>query len=71
MSEQQSGQQPQGQPKMLRLRLIRSGIGAPQKIKLVLRGLGFGKLQRIIERPDTPASRGMIFKVSHLVEIVE
>jgi len=59
------------QPKMIRIRLIRSGIGSPQKVKLVLRGLGFGKLQRVIERPDTPAIRGMIFKVSHLVEVVE
>ena len=59
------------QPKMIRIRLIRSGIGSPQKIKLVLRGLGFGKLQRVIERPATPAIRGMIFKVSHLVEVVE
>ena len=58
-------------PKMIRLRLVRSGIGSPQKVRLVLRGLGFGKLQRIIERPDTDAIRGMIFKVRHLVEIVE
>jgi large subunit ribosomal protein L30 len=57
--------------KMLKLRQIRSGIGSPQKLKVVLRGLGFGKLQRIIERPDTDSIRGMVAKVSHLVEIVE
>lgn len=58
-------------PKTIRLKLVRSGIGCPLKLRLVLRGLGFGKLQRVIERPDTDAIRGMIFKVSHLVEIVE
>jgi len=36
-----------------------------------LRGLGFRKLQQEVVRPDTPAIRGMIAKVSHLVRIVE
>ena len=58
-------------PKTIRLRQIRSGICCPQKLKLVLRGLGFRKLQRVIERPDTDAIRGMVAKVSHLVVIVE
>ena len=67
MSEQQSNEQ----RKMLRIRQVKSGIGAPQKVKVVLRGLGLNKLQRIVEREDTPSVRGMIFKVSHLVEIVD
>jgi large subunit ribosomal protein L30 len=58
-------------PKTIRLRQVRSGIGCPQKHKLVLRGLGFRKLQQVIERPDTDAIRGMVAKVSHLVVIVE
>ena len=58
-------------PKTIRLRQIRSGIGCPQKLKLVLRGLGFRKRRRVIERPDTDAIRGMVAKVSHLVVIVE
>ena len=59
------------EPKTIRLRQVRSGIGCPQKHKLVLRGLGFRKLQQVIERPDTDAIRGMVAKVSHLVVIVE
>jgi large subunit ribosomal protein L30 len=58
-------------PKTIRIRYFRSGISCPQKLKLVLRGLGFRKLQQVIERPDTDAIRGMVAKVSHLVEIVE
>lgn len=46
----------------------RSGIGRPQKQRDTLRGLGLGKLNstRILE--DTPSVRGMINKISHLVE---
>ena len=55
----------------LRIRWVRSAIGRPEKQKRVLRGLGLRKLQQIVERPDTPAIRGMVAKVSHLVEIVE
>ena len=55
----------------IKIRQVRSGIGSPQKLKLVLKGLGLRKLQRIVERPDNPGIRGMIAKVPHLVEIVE
>lgn len=46
----------------------RSGIGRPQKQRDTLRGLGLGKLNssRVLE--DTPSVRGMISKISHLVE---
>ena len=63
MGEQQAG--------TIRIRWVRSGIGFPSKQKRVLHGLGFRKLQQEVVRPDTPAIRGMIAKVSHLVEIVE
>lgn len=55
----------------LRIRLVRSGIGCPEKHKRVIRGLGFRKLHQVVERPDSPAIRGMVAKVCHLVEIVE
>lgn len=55
----------------LRIRWIRSAIGRPAKQRLVLRGLGFRRLRQEVERPDNPATRGMVAKVSHLVEIVE
>jgi large subunit ribosomal protein L30 len=54
----------------LRLKYTRSAIAAPAKHKRVVRGLGFTRLNQVIERPDTPAIRGMVAKVPHLVEIV-
>jgi large subunit ribosomal protein L30 len=55
----------------IKIRLIRSGIGSPEKLKLVLEGLGLRKLQRVVEKPDNAGIRGMIAKVCHLVEVVE
>jgi large subunit ribosomal protein L30 len=55
----------------LQLKWVRSAICAPMKQKKVVRGLGFTRLNQIIERPDTPAIRGMVAKVPHLVEIVQ
>ena len=54
----------------IRIKWVRSQIGCPEKQRLVLRGLGFRKLQQVVERPDTPAIRGMVAKVPHLVEVV-
>jgi large subunit ribosomal protein L30 len=55
----------------LRLKYVRSAISTPVKHKKVVRGLGFTRLNQVIERPDTPAIRGMVAKVPHLVEIVQ
>jgi large subunit ribosomal protein L30 len=55
----------------LQLKWVRSAICAPVKQKKVVRGLGFTRLNQVIERPDTPAIRGMVAKVPHLVEIVQ
>jgi large subunit ribosomal protein L30 len=57
--------------KDIRIKLVRSGIGRPRKHKLVLKGLGLTKLNQVVTRQDTNAVRGMIRKVSHLVEVVE
>jgi len=54
----------------IQLKWVRSAICAPMKHKKVVKGLGFTRLNQIIERPDTPAIRGMVAKVPHLVEIV-
>ncbi len=53
----------------LKIRWVRSFIGCPRKMRETIRGLGFRKLYQTVERPDTPAIRGMIAKVNHLVEI--
>jgi len=54
----------------IRLQWVRSAIAAPTKHKLVVKGLGFTRLNQVIEREDTPAIRGMVAKVSHLVKVV-
>jgi len=54
----------------LHLKWVRSAIQAPVKHKLVVKGLGFTRLNQVIEREDTPSIRGMVAKVPHLVEIV-
>jgi len=55
----------------IQLKWVRSAICAPTKQKLVIKGLGFTRLNQVIERPDTPAIRGMVAKVPHMVEIVQ
>lgn len=56
---------------MLKIKYVRSAIGRPNTQKKVVRGLGFTKLQQVVERPDTPQIRGMVNKIGHLVEIIE
>jgi large subunit ribosomal protein L30 len=55
----------------LRLKYVRSVICTPVTHKKVVKGLGFTRLNQVIERPDTPAIRGMVAKVPHLVEVVK
>ncbi len=54
----------------LYLKYVRSAICAPEKQKLVVKGLGFTRLYQVIEREDSLSIRGMVAKVPHLVEIV-
>ena len=55
----------------IRIQYYRSAIGFTEAQKLVVKGLGFGKLNSTRELIDTPAVRGMVAKVPHLVRIVE
>ena len=57
--------------KMIRIKYVRSKISTPEKHKRVVKGLGFTRLNQIVEREDTPSIRGMVAKVPHLVEIVD
>lgn len=52
---------------MLKITLVKSMIGRPEKHRKVLRAMGLTKLNRSIELNDTPSVRGMVQKVSHLV----
>jgi large subunit ribosomal protein L30 len=58
-------------PGNLKVTLVRSMIGRPQKHRSVLRGMGLRRLNQTVELQDTPAVRGMIAKVSHLVKTEE
>ena len=51
--------------------LKRSGIGRPETQRRTLRGLGLTKLNKKVAVENTPAMRGMIKKVIHLVEVQE
>ena len=54
----------------IKIKWVRSAIQAPVKHKLVVKGLGFTRLNQVVEREDTPSIRGMVAKIPHLVEIV-
>ena len=54
----------------LHIKGVRLAICSPVKHKRVVKGLGFTRLNQVIERPDTAAIRGMVKKVPHLLEIV-
>jgi large subunit ribosomal protein L30 len=54
----------------IQIKLVRSAICTPEKYKKVVKGLGFTRLNQVIERPNTASIRGMVKKVPHLVEIV-
>ena len=56
---------------MIKIQYYRSMICTPVKHKAVVKGLGFTKLNQIVEREDTPSIRGMVKKIPHLVRIVE
>jgi large subunit ribosomal protein L30 len=55
----------------IKIQMIASVIGCPAKQRATVRGLGLRKIRQVVERPDTPAIRGMVKKVPHLVAIVE
>ena len=53
----------------LKVTLVRSGINRPQLQKTTIRGLGLTRMHKTVILKDTPAIRGMIVKVSHLVTV--
>lgn len=57
--------------KTLKVRQIGSPIRRPEDQHATLKGLGLNKMGRVRELEDTPSVRGMIRKISHMVEIVE
>ncbi len=57
--------------KMIRIEYYRSKNSTPAKHKAVVKGLGFTRLNQIVERVDTDSTRGMVKAIPHLVRIVE
>ena len=57
--------------KRIRLKQVKSEIGSNRRQRATLRGLGIRRLHKVVEVEDTPALRGMINKVSHLVTVLE
>jgi len=57
--------------KRIRVKQVRSKIGSDRRQRATLRGLGLLRLQQEVALPDTPAVRGMIDKVIHLVVVKE
>jgi large subunit ribosomal protein L30 len=55
----------------LKVTLVRSMIGRPEKHRRVLRGMGLTKINKTVELKDSPEIRGMINVVSHLVKTEE
>ncbi len=55
----------------LKVTLMKSPIGFNRNQEAVVRGLGLRRIRHTVELKDTPATRGMIHKVRHLVEVTE
>ena len=55
----------------LKITLVKSMVGRPEKHRKVLRGMGLTKMNKTVELVDTPEIRGMVQKVSHLVATKE
>jgi len=51
----------------VKVKMVRSAIGCPADQRATLRGLGLSHINQERELEDTPAVRGMIFKVKHLI----
>ena len=55
----------------VKVKWVVSFISCTDDMRQTIRGLGLRRLHQVVERQDTPAVRGMIHKVRHLVEVVE
>lgn len=55
----------------IKIKQIKGQAGHPASQKSTLESLGLGKINRVVEREDSPSLRGMIRKVAHLVEVID
>jgi len=57
--------------KTFKVKQVGSPIRRPKDQAAVLKGLGLGKMHRVVELEDTAATRGMVAKVAHMVQVVD
>lgn len=57
--------------KMMKVKLVRSVFGRLKNHRACVGGLGLRRLHQVVEVEDTPATRGMLHKVSYMVQVVE
>lgn len=57
--------------KQIKIKLVRSLIGASETQRKVAKALGFSKKDQVVEHFDSATIMGMVNKISHLVEVVE
>jgi large subunit ribosomal protein L30 len=55
--------------KTMTLKLVKSGIGRMKRHKLCIKGLGFKKLNQTVTVLDTQSNRGLVNKISDMIEI--
>jgi large subunit ribosomal protein L30 len=55
----------------IKVKQVRSAINRPQRQKRTIQALGLKKLNQVVEHDDTPAIKGMIAKVAHMIEVVD
>jgi len=55
----------------IKIQWYRSTIGASSSQKVLVRSLGFTKLNQVVERPDSASMRGMVEKAPHLLRIID
>ncbi len=61
----------QASESIVKIQQIGSGIGCTRDMRETLRALGLNKIHQVVERIDTPSTRGMIAKITHLVRVIE
>jgi large subunit ribosomal protein L30 len=71
MAEKKASSQKSAAKGTVRIKWVRSAICSPKKHKLIVKGLGFTRLNQVIEREDTPSVRGSVKKIPHLLVFVQ
>ena len=56
---------------LLKITLVKSMAGKPEKHRKVLRGMGLTRVGKTVTRENTPATRGMIQAVAHMLRVEE